>query len=325
MDVDRSKFYVDTPLTKAAESPRGDLKLLGYASTWSLDRDNEIVQEKAFDGTIDRYLRDNPILLWQHDLERPIGRVEAATVDRHGLHVRADVPKPGDKEPDWAHLAYNKIQAGIVKTFSIGGYFKKEKGKDRKNYITGVDLFEISVVSVPANPDSIFTAAVKALSNDSHRPELTVAVVQQMKQLLGMEEVSDPELASMSDAELEERYSEIAKIYRSTGKQAPGFNSFRDLVAEIEESKKSDKALTRDAIIDRTNRIASLLQRVQGYTPDQEAVKAGRVVSRANEARLRAAYEAIGNVLDLIDKQDPADEVVEVDDPATTMTRETEN
>ena len=316
MDINRSKFYVDTPLTKASESSRGDLKLLGYASTWSLDRDNEIVHEKAFDGTIDRYLRDNPILLWQHDLERPIGKVEAATVDRHGLHVRADVPRPGDKEPDWAHLAYNKIQAGIVKTFSIGGYFKKEL-QDRKKYITGVDLFEISVVSVPSNPDSIFSAAVKAISDDaSHRPELHVAHVAQMKQLLGMETVSDPELASMDDDERKERYEEIAKIYKSVGKLPPGFDSWRELAAELEERKEEP--------LERAAKVAGLVQRVQGYISDEEAVKAGRVVSRANEARLRAAYDAIAAVLDLIDHEAAADDPEPVEDPATAMTREAE-
>jgi HK97 family phage prohead protease len=314
MDIDRSKFYVDTPLTKAAETPRGDLKLLGYASTWSLDRDNEIVHEKAFDGTIERYLKENPILLWQHDLERPIGRVEAATVDRHGLHVRADVPRPSEKEPDWNHLAYNKIKAGIVKTFSIGGFFKKQI-IDKKKFITGVDLFEISVVSVPSNPDSIFQAAVKSLSGESKRPELLTAHVAQMKQLLGMETVSDPDLASMDETERKERYEEIAKVYKSVGKLPPGFDSWHELAAELEQ--RNDDPLERAA------KVAALIQRVQGYVSDEEAVKAGRVVSRANEARLRAAYEAIAAVLDLIDHEAVSeDDPEDVEDPATAMTRE---
>ena len=307
------RFVVDTGFTKAAETPRGDLKLLGYASTWTLDRDNEVVDPKAFDKSLSGYLSANPILLWQHDLERPIGTVEAAALDKHGLNVRANVPKPSEKEPDWAHLAYNKIKSGIVKTFSIGGAFEKQS-KGGKKIISHVDLYEISVVSVPSNPDTIFAAAVKALSGPQ-RPELLVTHVSQMKQLLGMEAISDPELAEMKDAERKERYAEIAGIYRKVGKLPPGYDSFRELAKEVTEYRGQKGAL------DRANRVAALIQRVQGYAPDPEMVKAGRVLSKTNEARLRNAFAAIKEVLDLIDSQPDEEEEEEASPPATALER----
>lgn len=315
MDTDAitTKFYADTPFTKAAETPRGDLKLVGYASTWTQDRDNEVVEPKAFDKSLDRYLSDNPILLWQHDMERPIGTVEQASLDRYGLSVRANVPKPTDREPDWAHLAYNKIKSGIVKTFSIGGGFEK-RAKGGKKLITGIDLYEISVVSVPANPDTIFAAAVKALSGPL-RPELLPTHVTQMKQLLGMEPISDIELVEMEEEDRRERYEEISAIYRKVGKLPPGYDSYRELEQEVVKQRGSKGAL------DRLSRVASLIQRVQGYVPDQEMVKAGRVLSKRNEALARQAYAALKDLLDAIEAM-PDEEGEEIEQtPVTTIMR----
>lgn len=315
MDTDSitTKFYTDTPFTKAAETPKGDLKLVGYASTWTQDRDNEVVEPKAFDKSLDRYINDNPILLWQHDMERPIGTVEAASLDRYGLSVRANVPRPTEREPDWAHLAYNKIKSGIVKTFSIGGSFEK-RSKGSKKIITGIDLYEISVVSVPANPDTIFAAAVKALSGPL-RPELLPTHVAQMKQLLGMEPIYDIELAEMDEKDRRERYAEISEIYRKVGKLPPGYDAYRKLDAEV-TSKRDAKGA-----IDRLDRLTSLIQRVQGYAPVPEmTTKAGRVLSKSNEAKLRSAFAAIKDVLDLIDSM-PEENDEEPELPVTTIMR----
>jgi HK97 family phage prohead protease len=335
MSADRTKFFVDVPATKAAEAPSGDLKLLGYASTWTLDRDNEYVEKSAFDGSLEKYLGQNPILLWQHDLERPIGRVEAALVDEHGLHVRAHVPKPEPGEPDWAHLAYNKIKSGIIKTFSIGGFF--ERGvKGGKRVINGVDLFEISVVSVPSNPDSIFAAAVKSLEG-RHRPELTPQHIAQMKQVLGMEPVADPELAAMLDEERKERYEELAEIYRKTGKLPPSFDAYREVVREYEA--RDTETIDQEATLERAGKIAVLIQRVQGYAPSVKEIaaevaedekeklarleeKAGRVLSKANEAKLRQALDSIQGILQAVDEMDEEPETPEP--PATTIARNLE-
>lgn len=224
---ERAKFFADTPFVKEV-GQSGDLTLKGYASTWSLDRDHEYVERDAFDGSIEKYFQ-NPILLWQHDLEKPIGVVQSMSLDENGLDVECYVPKPDDKEPDWSHLAYNKVKSGIVKTFSIGGFFEKMQ-KGAKRAITHVDLFEVSVVSVPSNPDSIFAAAVKSIEG-SARPELTVAVTSQMQQILGMKPVTDPEIATMTLDEKQERYEFLASIYRKTGKLPPRFDSWEEIVA----------------------------------------------------------------------------------------------
>lgn len=228
----KETFYSDVPFTKAAVGS-GDLKLLGYASTWTLDRDNEVVLPTAFEGSLEKYLSQNPILLWQHDQHKPIGTVENAFTDEHGLNVKCHVPKPDDREPDWTHLAYNKIKAGIVRTFSIGGFFQKSamRGGRGGRVIERTNIFEISVVSIPANPDSIFAAAVKSLSSN-HRPDLTPEAIRQMAQVTDMIPITDLEITMMGKDEREERYKALADMYRQSGVRPPSFDGWRNLMAK---------------------------------------------------------------------------------------------
>jgi len=232
-ELERKMFRVDFGFTKSA-TPTGDLELKGYASTWVEDRDSEVVARDAFSGTLDPYLKGNPILLWQHDQSKPIGSVRDARVDDNGLSVKAYIPKPDSSEPDWAHLAYHKVKKGVVRTFSIGGVFHKQVQRG-KRLIKSVDLMEISVVSVPSNPRSIFECAVKSFDGPL-RPELSTEAIGQMKMLIGMEGISDPELATMDDGELRERYVELAGLYRDAGRVPPGLDEWRPISARVREA-----------------------------------------------------------------------------------------
>jgi HK97 family phage prohead protease len=274
--MDRAKFFADTPFVKSIEPDTGALHLKGYASTWTLDRDQEYVERNAFDGTIEKFLGTNPILLWQHDLEKPIGVVKAMAVDDNGLDVECFIPKPDDKEPDWTHLAYSKVKGGIVKTFSIGGFFERIH-KGAKRAIQKVDLFEISVVSVPSNPDSIFAAAVKSIEGLS-RPEFTVAHVQQMEQIIGMKPITDPELSMMSDDEKQARYEFLSEIYRKTGKLPPK----RDAWKRVVDSKGKP-------IEDRTDLLLKTIREVQGKI-EYDAIKAV-TLSDSDESDLKSAVD----------------------------------
>jgi HK97 family phage prohead protease len=289
--VDRkARPLIDFAFTKTAEHPRtGDLELKGYASTWAVDRDNEVVAPDAFKN-LDRYLTENPILLWQHDQNKPIGQVKDASLDGSGLIVVSRMPRPEPEEEGWAHTAYHKVQKGIVRTYSIGGKFKKlvEKGKAVKR-IVGCELYEISVVSVPANPESLFEAAVKSVMGPL-RPDLSPRVVGQMEQIVGMKAVTDPDLLEMTPAELTERYEELGDLYREAGKRTPEMSGWRDLAAK--QAAMTDPA----EVITLTPEITEQVRLVQGLID----VKYGRTFSRRNEEAILTAARGIvehGNAL----------------------------
>lgn len=303
----KQPFWTDIPFTAkaaqqadgAGQAGSGDLVLEGYASTWVQDRDGEYVLPTAFDATLPTYLAKNPMLLWQHNFDTPLGQITAAQVDATGLAVTAWVRQPVEGEEPWKFSAYHDIKSGIVRTFSIGGWFTRDM-LGGAMVISEVELWEISVVSVPSNPDSIFEAAVKSLSGE-RRPDLSQKAVSQMGQLLGLHAISDPELHRMGAEARRARYDELVQLYQRAGKHAPRYDAYRTYAARIEASSELDAEAARAVI--------AITKAVRGDLPVQ---KAGRVLSSATEAKLRGAHaqlkeahDSIGEVLALVQRTDP--------------------
>lgn len=277
--TERREFRVDVPFTKQISASKGDLVVSGYASTWGLDRDGECIHPEAFDGSLEAYLKNNPIMLWQHDQDCPFGSVTKATTDDTGLFIEAVVPKPADNEPDWLHLAYNKMAQGIVRTFSIGGYMTLMWDTDLEApVIVKIELCEISVVSIPANETSIFTVAVKAIKGqDVVKGHLTPEVIEQMEQVTGIAELAHPELVAMKATEREDRYKLLAAVYKGAGAEPPAFDEF-----------ERAKAITSP--LARLEAVTTAMSRAKGA---HVKLKAGRVLSKSNEATIRAAMDQV--------------------------------
>lgn len=297
----REKFYVDVPFTKAADTADG-VRVVGYASTWVKDRDGERVHPQAFDDTLEGYLSKNPIMLWQHNHNWPIGNVAKAEVDDSGLLIEGLVPPPAQGEEGWAVSAFSKVKAGIVRTFSIGGFFNRTLGKELSDgeepdvVIDQVDLFEVSIVSVPSNPDSVFAAAAKAFAVNGR--ERTVSegshgkALEQVEQLLGVKSITDPDLATMSEEERRERFDELVASWPAE----LGYDDFRAV----------ENVAVKDGSLVALPGVADLMDRL--YHPRPELVKAGRVLSKNNEGKLRAARDKLDEVLKQVEEAPEVDE-----------------
>lgn len=124
----------------------------GYANTTTKDRQGDVILEEAWSkGGLDNYLK-NPIVLAYHNPEKPIGEVTDYGVNNKGLHVKAEVSKAaGD--------VYTLIKEGVLKAFSVGFRVKDaDYDKDTDIFvIKDLEMYELSVVSIPANADSIFS------------------------------------------------------------------------------------------------------------------------------------------------------------------------
>jgi HK97 family phage prohead protease/HK97 family phage major capsid protein len=157
-------FYLNSSFeTKALSKKSKSIKIAGYANTTSKDRSNDIVTAEAWAKGVDNY-RKNPVLLYQHKHDCPIGRVEQIRVDKKGIHVEAAVSEAAERN----HGVQTLIKDGALKSFSVG--FRVKDGKynreDDSMLITDVELLEISVVSVPCNQDSLFSIR-KSFDSDS--------------------------------------------------------------------------------------------------------------------------------------------------------------
>jgi len=132
------------------------VEISGYASTNSEDRHGDVIPGSAWEDpdALKNYMK-NPILLAYHDHKRPIGNVTSVKVDSSGLYVTARVYKASDEQ------VYAMVKAGVLKTFSIGFRLKDlEWDEDRDVFVlTKLEMHELSVVSVPANQDALFSIA----------------------------------------------------------------------------------------------------------------------------------------------------------------------
>ncbi|MCB2081369.1 MAG: HK97 family phage prohead protease [Rickettsiales bacterium] len=124
-------------------------KFNGYASVFSVvDQDRDVILPGAFRQTL-KTERDIK-LLWQHRSEEPIGVITHMEEDDHGLYVEGrlllDIAR--------AREAYALLKAGTVRGLSIGyhavDYTMDETTGTRQ--LRAIDLWEISLVTFPANP-----------------------------------------------------------------------------------------------------------------------------------------------------------------------------
>jgi HK97 family phage prohead protease len=149
--------------TKSLED--GSLLVEGYASTFgNVDRHKDVIDHKAFDACMEQYMQ-NPVLLAFHDQNKPIGTVAEAHLDEKGLYVVGHIPDSSNPE---IKAIRKQIEAGVLRSFSIGGYFHRKSMGD-VNLIHQVDLVEISVVAIPANPWASFTLSGSMQKSLEHK------------------------------------------------------------------------------------------------------------------------------------------------------------
>ena len=116
-------LFISSEIEKASLSKQDkNLKIAGYANTKAKDRAGDIVTADAWAKGVDNFRR-NPVLLYQHKHDCPIGKVNKITVDKKGIFVEAAVSKAAEDN----HGIQTLIKDGALKSFSVG--FKVKDGK----------------------------------------------------------------------------------------------------------------------------------------------------------------------------------------------------
>lgn len=139
--------------TKAAED---SVIIEGYANKFKTDAYNERMDPLSV--KLDRF-KQNPILLFNHDMNYPVGRVVAVEPREDGLFVKAAVSPSGHEK-----IAYVRelVADGTLCTFSVrfaGEQVVEDPDVAGGKLIKDWELQEVSIVSIPAQPDSTFSLA----------------------------------------------------------------------------------------------------------------------------------------------------------------------
>jgi HK97 family phage prohead protease len=144
----------------------------GYANTkGQSDRYGDVptVYKPKRDYVYDlkEYLK-NPVLLIDHvnSIDHVAGSMSEIREDGKGLYFKAKFSESGYPVVDHARRIYTE---GHAKGISIAGAFHYEN-QDEPNQLTLAEIYEISLVAVPADPDALAATIVKAgaaVSNDA--------------------------------------------------------------------------------------------------------------------------------------------------------------
>lgn len=146
----------------AIKSLDADGTFTGYASVFGkLDAQREIVTHGAFKRTLASWQAKGsaPAMLWMHDPTQPIGVWIAMGEDENGLCVQGKLALGTQKGME----AYELLRMKAVTGLSIGYRVVSSRidAARKARILTEVDLFEISLVTFPAN-DAARVSAVKA-------------------------------------------------------------------------------------------------------------------------------------------------------------------
>jgi HK97 family phage prohead protease len=150
-----NKIFNLTSTFKAAEADDGSVMIRGMASTADFDRAGDTISAEAWTKGGLQNFEKNPIILFNHDYDRPIGRATGMKAGPNGLELECKISKnaPGNV----AEL----VKDGVLGAFSVGfkvkdaDYIKETDGL----MIKDAELFEVSVVSVPCNQSATFSLA----------------------------------------------------------------------------------------------------------------------------------------------------------------------
>jgi len=123
----------------------------GWVSTPAPDCFNDIVLPVAFEGSFRH--NPNPPVLFQHDIKNVIGRVTKHKIDPiEGLWVEAKISKTVERE-------WELIKEGVLRNFSFGFTILKSYDDSLgRRVIEELDLWEVSIVGIPANAEAAILA-----------------------------------------------------------------------------------------------------------------------------------------------------------------------
>lgn len=143
----REKRRLDVALQIKSVDETG--RFAGYASVFDVvDSQRDLVERGAFVQTLKDRVGEIK-LLWQHQMNEPIGYFTDMFEDAYGLYVEGQLLL----EVARAKEALSLMKNGVLKGLSIG-YAPRHYTLDADTgvrHLRAVDLYEVSVVTFPAN------------------------------------------------------------------------------------------------------------------------------------------------------------------------------
>jgi uncharacterized protein len=131
----------------------GALVIHGYASIWGVaDLNGDVTAKGAFVDSLRQTGAAGVRMLHQHETRAVVGVWDEIQEDEHGLFVRGRIA-------DWsadARYAQALSRAGALDGLSIGFRTARARKEGRLRVVSGVELWEVSLVTFPMLPRARF-------------------------------------------------------------------------------------------------------------------------------------------------------------------------
>lgn len=242
------KFELMCKNLQVKENSEGNsLTIEGFANTTNKDRVGDVILEEAWTkGGLDNYLK-NPIVLAYHDPTQPIGEVVDYAINNKGLHVMAEISKA-------AGNVYELVKQGVLKAFSVG--FKvKDADYDKESdifVIKDLELYELSVVSIPANADSIFSVKKSFENEEDYLNFKKQYSNEQVSEVTDKEETTLEDIEKLIDTKIAQKEKKIVKDDKISltpeDLEAAKKQAVEEAMAALEAEKKQKEHIENIAV-----------------------------------------------------------------------------
>lgn len=201
------KIFNLTSTFKSHTTEDGSVMIRGMASTADFDRAGDSISHEAWTKGGLKNFEKNPIILFNHDYDKPIGRATGLKVTPNGLELEAKISKSAPA------AVCELVKDGVLGAFSVGfrvkdaDYIEETDGLKIKD----AELFEVSVVSVPCNQAATFSLA-KSFDSQAEYEEFKKTFTNRVDlagQTLAKDEVNTSSVASDTPDGVEETQKEI--------------------------------------------------------------------------------------------------------------------
>ncbi len=295
-----STFIKSNEDLPSKDNETSSIMIEGYASTTDVDRQGDVVPAGVWEAGIKNYL-NNPVILAYHKHNEPVGRMVEHKIDEKGLWIKARISAAaGD--------VFNLVKDSVLTAFSIGfRIVDAEYNAAAELFIVKeLELHEISVVSVPANQNTIFSLS-KAFNTAEEFKSFKMQFAPKSESAKGLESSTEAnsdinkEWNIMDPKQLEQMLADAAaKAAEQTAKA----------LLEAQAKAAAEKAAAEKAAAELDARIKAAVAAVTPSTTGAEALLAEvekRFAAQADETKsvvagLEAALKEKATELEAIQK-----------------------
>jgi len=255
--VDKNKVLTITSTFTKSNLPTKDMSIdsimiEGYASTVDTDRQGDIVPATVWKNGMQNYLK-NPVILAYHDHSEPVGRMVDHRIDSKGLWIKARISAAAGE-------VFNLIKDGVLTAFSIGFRIADAEynAAEELFVVKDLELHEISVVSVPANQNTLFSLS-KSFKTDEELKSFKLQFAPKPESAKGLESTMEANSDTTKEWNMDSK--ELEKLLADTAKQAAAETA--KAIAETQAKAAAEKAAAERAQAELDAKVKAAVAQVQ--------------------------------------------------------------